>query len=63
MVELRFLHPALAILIVEKRQDPVKGLLGVTEYVGEGSPLAILLEIFPAEGDFGHVPNSLRLQN
>jgi hypothetical protein len=54
VVQLRFLHASLSILVVKKHQNLVEGLLGVGQHVGEGAALTILLKIVAGEGYFGH---------
>ena len=51
MVQFRLFHASLPVLITEKRENFVKRLIGVIQYIGECSSLPIFEELFPCNSD------------
>lgn len=55
-MNLGFLHPALAGLVVEKGQHVVQGLLGIVQNIGKSPPLAVLEKLLTGDAHSRHIP-------
>ena len=54
VVKLGFLHAALSVVVVEKREDIVERLLGIIQHVGECPALTVLKEVLTGDRSCRH---------
>jgi hypothetical protein len=62
VMQLRFLHPALAIRAIEETEHLVERLLRVIEHVGKGASLPIFEKLLPGDGCCWHGSTLQKIQ-
>jgi hypothetical protein len=55
MVRLGLLHPPLPVFIAEELEHLRERLLGIVYHISERPALAVVQELFPRDGHFGHL--------